>query len=480
MNKIYQAYYTNSTYIKNYMISKLNLTRFDKVLEPCVGEGAFVDKILEINSNQNLTLYDIDDYAIDVVKQKYLNKLNVKINLANTLLNEKLDFCNFDKIIGNPPYGAKMSQKEKKEIGLKYSDIYSKDSYVLFFYRCLTLLKEYGKIVFLIPDTFLYLNFHKKFRKFLFSKFCVEEIVIFPSKLFPGISFSYGNLSIITVKNNKKLIKSNVIKIYDSIKKENDFNNIKSFIPKTIPQVDILAEKNYNIHLNTELTAKLTNIKLFLGDIAACVTGIYTGNNKEFIKVKSNNVRNSKNYQLINPNKINYSKTDIEGIDEKNCFIPLIKGSNKKRFHQPTDEWFINWSKEAVYHYNNDKKARFQNSKYYFQKGIAIPKLKSKIIKAAIMENRIFDQSIVGIFPKNYKDIYFILGILNSNIVNDIIHNINPTVNNSANYLKQIPIPVCNCKQKKEITNLVKGILYNNEENELKLNKIIEKLYFQL
>lgn len=134
MNKIYQAYYTNSTYIKNYMISKLNLTRFDKVLEPCVGEGAFVDKILEINSNQNLTLYDIDDYAIDVVKQKYLNKLNVKINLANTLLNEKLDFCNFDKIIGNPPYGAKMSQKEKKEIGLKYSDIYSKDSYVLFFF----------------------------------------------------------------------------------------------------------------------------------------------------------------------------------------------------------------------------------------------------------------------------------------------------------------------------------------------------------
>lgn len=480
MNKIYQAYYTNSTYIKKYMISKLNLTKFDKVLEPCVGEGAFVDKILEINSNQNLTLYDIDDYAIDVVKQKYLNKLNVKINLANTLLNEKLDFCNFDKIIGNPPYGAKMSQKEKKEIGSKYSDIYSKDSYVLFFYRCLTLLKEYGKLVFLIPDTFLYLNFHKKFRKFLFSKFCVEEIVIFPSKLFPGISFSYGNLSIITVKNNKKLIKSNVIKIYDSIKKENDFNNIKSFIPKTIPQVDILAEKNYNIHLNTELTAKLTNIKLFLGDIAACVTGIYTGNNKEFIKVKSNNVRNSKKYQLIKPNEINYSKTDIEGIDEKNCFIPLIKGSNKKRFHPPSDEWFINWSKEAVCHYNNDKKARFQNSKYYFQKGIAIPKLKSKIIKATIMENRIFDQSIVGIFPKNYKDIYFILGILNSNIVNDIIHNINPTVNNSANYLKQIPIPICNCKQKKEITNLVKGILYNNEENEVKLNNIIEKLYFQL
>ena len=465
------------------MISMLELTNFDTVLEPSVGKGVFVDKILKINHKQNLTIYDIDNYAINVVNQKYSDKSNVKINHANTLFDKKLDFYRdtlngFTKIIGNPPYGAYMSEDEKNKANLKYSEIYSKDTYVLFFYRCLTLLKESGKLVFIIPDTFLYLNLHKKFRQFLFSNFCVEEIAIFPSKLFPGVSFAYSNLSIITVKNNKKAIESNVIKIYDSIKKETDFSQIKSLIPKTIRQVDVLVEKNYNIHLNTELTAKLSNMNLFLGDIAACVTGIYTGNNKGFIKVKSASVRNSKGYQCISTSEINYSKTDITGTNESNHFIPILKGSIKSRFHQPQNEWYINWSKEAIYHYNNDKKARFQNSKYYFQTGIAIPMLKSNTIKATIMENCVFDQSIVGIFPKDPKDIYFILAILNSNIVNDIIHNINPTVNNSANYLKRIPIPICINKQKKEITKLVKGILYNNEDNELRLNEIIEDLYF--
>lgn len=71
----------------------------------------------------------------------------------------------------------------------------------------------------------------------------------------------------------------------------------------------------------------------------------------------------------------------------------------------------------------------FQNCSFYFKKGIAIPMLKSKKIKAALMENKVFHQSIVGIFPKNDDDIFFLLALLNSSIVNDIIHNINPTVN---------------------------------------------------
>lgn len=482
MDKIYQSYYTNSDYITNYMISKLELTNFDTVLEPSVGEGAFVDKILKINPKQDLTLYDIDEYAINVVKRKYSDKSNVKVNQANTLFDKTLDFYRdtsngFTKIIGNPPYGAHMPEDEKNKANLKYSEIYSKDTYVLFFYRCLTLLKESGKLVFIIPDTFLYLNLHKKFRQFLFSNFCVEEIAIFSSKLFPGVSFAYSNLSIITVANNREAINSNVIRIYDSITKETDFTKIESFTPKTIRQVDVLVEHNCNIHLNTELTAKLSNMDLFLGDVAECVTGIYTGNNKEFIKVKSANVRNSKGYQRISAPEINYGKADITGFNESNHFIPVLKGSIKNRFHQPQDEWYINWSKEAIYHYNHDKKARFQNSKYYFQKGIAIPMLKSKTIKATIMEDRVFDQSIVGIFPKRPEDIYFILALLNSNIVNDIIHNINPTVNNSANYLKRIPIPFCTNNQKEELEKLVKGILFNNEDNESKLNEIIQDLY---
>lgn len=103
--------------------------------------------------------------------------------------------------------------------------------------------------------------------------------------------------------------------------------------------------------------------------------------------------------------------------------------------------------------------------------------LKSKKIKAALMENKVFDQSIVGIFPKNDDDIFFLLALLNSSIVNDIIHNINPTVNNSANYMKRIPIPPCSKEQKMKIDTLVKGILTKNEDNEDEINQIFNSLY---
>ena len=97
------------------------------------------------------------------------------------------------------------------------------------------------------------------------------------------------------------------------------------------------------------------------------------------------------------------------------------------------------WDSETVSFYKADKKARFQNYEYYFKTGIGIPMVKSSRIKAFLMQNRVFDQSIVGIFPKDKTKLNYILALMNSDIINQIIHIINPTANNSANYIKLIP-----------------------------------------
>lgn len=211
--------------------------------------------------------------------------------------------------------------------------------------------------------------------------------------------------------------------------------------------------------------------------MADCVTGIYTGNNKKFIKVLNEGVRNSKDYQLINNKEIDSDWNKISGIETNKSYIPLIKGSIQTSYKNKKDEWFIDWSTKAVSFYKENKKAKFQNSSYYFKTGIAISKLKNKKIKAAIMKNRVFDQSIVGIFPKDKADIYFLLALLNSNIVNEIIFNINPTINNSANYLKRIPIPNYNKNEFDQISKLAYGIIYNNENNEDLLNNMVNELY---
>ena len=56
-----------------------------------------------------------------------------------------------------------------------------------------------------------------------------------------------------------------------------------------------------------------------------------------------------------------------------------------------------------------------------------------------MMADRVFDQSIVGIFPKDSSRLYYLLALMNSSTINDLIHAINPTANNSSNYIKQLP-----------------------------------------
>lgn len=486
MDKKLQAYYTNSDFITDYMINNLDLENKDTILEPSVGGCIFVDKILSANKNVYIDAYDIDDYAIRVVKQKYSNKENIKIYESDTLFDERLDLLSdthtgYTKIIGNPPYGAYLNMDVRKNLQIKYSGIYTKDTYVLFFYRCLNLLKPNGKMVFIIPDTFLYLNMHKNFRKYLFGNFCVEEIAIFPSKLFPGVSFAYSNLSIITVRNDKTKILGNNICVYDDITNETQFNEIieNRMKPKFIAQKSILDNPNYNLYLNKSTENLIRQTKITLGDLADCVTGIYTGNNKGFIKVLDERIRNSKGYQVISNEEINLNWKSVEGIETSRCYVPLVKGSIKTPYRNIKDEWFINWSKEAIWHYNNDKRARFQNSSYYFRTGIAVPMLKSKKVKAAIINGKVFDQSIVGVFPKDNSNIYFLLALLNSNIVNKIIHNINPTVNNSANYLKRIPIPNYSRNEFNKISELAYNLVHYKEENNDILDFMINELYFR-
>jgi hypothetical protein len=101
------------------------------------------------------------------------------------------------------------------------------------------------------------------------------------------------------------------------------------------------------------------------------------------------------------------------------------------------------------------------------------------------MSDRLFDQSIVGIFPKDEKYLYFILALMNSDVVNSLIHLLNPTANNSSNYVKQIPIRLPSESTLHEIDSLVEETLslmrarqYSSAERvQVRLNDMIAGIY---
>ena len=160
------------------------------------------------------------------------------------------------------------------------------------------------------------------------------------------------------------------------------------------------------------------------------------------------------------------SNPPLDGIEGENHWVPIVKGGNR-RFHKPS-EWFMDWSKTAINDYKvvNKKKARFQNSRFYFNQGIAVPMVSSSSITGALIDGRLFDQSIVGIFPKEGMQhlLMYLLGFFNSRICNQLIRTINASTNNSSNYIKKIPIVIPGQCQLDEVSDIV-GKLYDLARN---------------
>lgn len=489
MDNIYCSYYTKSTSITNYMVNRLNVNSGDLILEPCAGDGVFIDKLLENTIDKRIIAYDLNPEAIKTLKEKYKDISNIEIYESDTLIGKEIDTYvfhngNFDKVIGNPPYGAWQDYDKRIDLKKLYKGFYVKETYTLFLLRCVSLLKEGGILSFIIPDTFMNLHMHNKLREFLLLNTKILEILIFPSNFFPGVNFGYSNMCIVTLKkctNGSSL--DNTIRIIQGLKKVEDIdsimhNNIDAYKLDLINQQEIYesVDKAFFVKSDDRIREIINNCNKKLGDLADCVTGFYSGENNKFLKVASSSIRNQSNCDIIKPEEINHNylhcKNILDGISDEKCYIPIAKGSSNEYVRE--NNWYVNWSKESITHYKSDKKARFQNSQFYFKRGIAITMVKSSKVKASVIDGLVFDQSIVGIFPKEEKYFYFILALLNSDMGNTFIHTINPSANSSANYIKKIPIILPDEKQLNIINSLVIRMI-DNINTEKTINKQIQE-----
>lgn len=495
--RIYQAFYTKSAPIVDYMVNKLLLNPNDKILEPCGGDGVFVEAILEANQLANIDICELNPASIDVLQRKFSTFKNVSIRECDTLLDNNLSFNSnfggyYDKIIANPPYGAWQDLTKRAVLKKMYPELYAKESYALFLFRCIELLKEGGILSFIIPDTFLNLHMHKAIRKHILTKTKIIELALFPSSFFPGVNFGYANLSIITLQktSNQKECLSNSFNVFTNFSKVEQLAKINKEELKvySFSQQEIFSNPDFAFLIsdNSSTSKAINEAPLKVGDVASCVTGFYSGNDKIFLKVNSVNLKNGKKYELVDQNKINREYKNVinilDGIDNERYFLPIVKGGNTK--YLKPEGWFMNWSTETVLHYKKDKKARFQNPQYYFRFGIGVPMISSSTITASLLENKLFDQSIVGIFPKDETLTYYLLAFFNSPTCNKLIRTINPSANNPANYIKKIPFIAPSDRQKELINEMIQTILESisiqgNYDRiiEIKLNKIIEQIY---
>lgn len=336
----YQAFYTKSTPIVDYMVQKLSLQANDKIFEPCGGDGVFVEAILNENEFANIDICELNPSSIQILQSKFSNYKNVIIRECDTLLDNELSFNSnfggyYDKIIANPPYGAWQDLEKRVVLKKMYSELYAKESYTLFLFRCIELLKEGGILSFIIPDTFLNLHMHKAIRKHILNKTKILELALFPSSFFPGVNFGYANLSIITLQktSNQKECLSNCFKVLTNFSTVEQLGAINKEDLKVYSflQQEIFSNPDYAFLIsdNSSILNAINNPALKVGDIANCVTGFYSGDDKTFLQVNSANLKNGKNYDLVDPNKINWEYKNanniLDGFEGEKYFLPIVK-----------------------------------------------------------------------------------------------------------------------------------------------------------
>ncbi len=494
------AYYTHSDPIRDFMISRLALRDGLSILEPASGDGAFVDALVQTGLALNICCLDKNHAAIEELSQKYQTK--IKTLCVDTILDSLagIDGClrkaglpeRFDRIVGNPPYGGWLNYETRATLKKAFPGFHVRETYSLFILRCLGLLAPNGILSFIVPDTFLTVGSHRPLRKLLAETTEILEIVTLPSKLFPGVAFGYANLCIISLRRPEKLPdpRHEIRLVPVSMSSElsafarGDLDGCGS----AVLQRSILQRVDLRIWTapETQLESILDSAKLRLGDVAECKTGIYTGNNKRFIRaIDGSSVRGSYYLSLPECDLRSRELNDTErryGIPNSPAWIPIVKGGSH-RFVQNTS-WAIDWSDLTISLYHSDGKARFQNSAFYFRKGIGVPMVTSHRINAFLTEGRVFDQSVVGIFPKDRTWLLALLVILNSPIATRLLkEGINSTANNSANYLKRLPLPFLSFSELRHLTAIGRLIVtkkrrgLSTESDEREAGELVAQFY---
>ena len=171
------------------------------ILDPGCGTGVFLDGIIRWCSSHNIELprligVDSDPARVEFCRERFAEHHQVEIREADFLL-AATDRC--DYVIGNPPYVSitGLSPVERIAYRKRYVTAQGRfDLYLLFFERALSLLKPGGRLVYITPEKFLYVNTAAALRDLLRDSH-VEELHFLNEATF-GDLVTYPLVSTIT------------------------------------------------------------------------------------------------------------------------------------------------------------------------------------------------------------------------------------------------------------------------------------------
>ncbi|KHO48156.1 MAG: hypothetical protein QT00_C0001G0169 [archaeon GW2011_AR5] len=327
--------------LKSYS-GRLNINQKIVILTSCI-HGVDLDKKAVEIAQLNLLLKLLEGetpVTLSNIKEikKLLPMLNDNIKCGNSLIDDKkysdnktfvwerefkeiMDSGGFEVVIGNPPYINMQTLKDfQKYCEVRYPEIYTGQNDILYYFvlRGLNVLKNEGRLGFIISRYFLESSYANKFRKFILDDSVIETIIDFNNFQVFGRDVNVLTSIIILRKENIELErrKSNVkiIKLKDYTGSGHELiNHIyikttnKEYSNRILDIFEVkqsdLTGKSWslsNSYIST-LKSKIDKSSIALDKLCYVGKGMETGLNEAFVidnkiesegKIERHNLRN--------------------------------------------------------------------------------------------------------------------------------------------------------------------------------------------
>ncbi|NLK63414.1 MAG: hypothetical protein GX287_08205 [Fusobacteria bacterium] len=328
----------------------------------------------------------------------------------------------FDIVIGNPPYGAKLSQCNIEEIKKNYL-LKTTETAILFIEKGYNLLKSKGVKSYIIPKSFTFASNYSNCRDYLKNNI---KLIVDCGKAFENVKLE----TVIVLS-----LKGSILNNYSSI----TYDTEKFFKNEIIIKKEVSSK--FGFYLNNvkeeeiNIAIKILNSSVYLKDIATNTRG----------ETLQKYISNTGKYKIIGGKEIDRYK--IRGV----------KGY--------IDEKFIKSEKSKI----KDNSLLTQNIIAHITKPIehikiicCIPKNLNYVILDTINQ--------IIIYNKNYKK-EFLWAILNSKLINwytyiFIFAKAIRTMHFDNSVTNRLPIPKLSTEKQKPFETLVDYIIYLKENAE--------------
>ena len=386
---------------------------------------AIKERLKEIADDDNLMFGDY--------RKILLEKLPVLVKQAE-IMSVKYEVC-----VTNPPYMGNKSMNNKLKVYLEkeYPDVKT-EIYAVFICKCKKYTDDFKYTAMITQHSWMFLSFFEKLREEILKTASISTMAHLGARAFEEISGEVVQSTSFVLQNynnlNYKGVFSRLISFGSCDMKE---KNLKRFLYQS-------KSRDFQ-RIPSSIIAYWASEKIFecfsknenLGSIAKPRQGVKTLDNDRFLKLW---------FEVIEK-KIKYNAESIEESKiSKAKWFPYNKGGSYRKWYG-NNEYVVNWENDgkemktfAIQKYNSVTRT-ITNIPFFFKDGITWSAISSGSISMRNFEKGfIFDSKGSSMFFNSDNDKNYILALMNSNVVNELMKILSPTLDFNVGPISNIPI----------------------------------------